>query len=665
MNTRSGLDLQWVDTQARPQDDLYAHVNGEWLRSATIPDDRTQIGALHELRDEVEADVRDILDELRENYDDPVSNADEDCRRIRDLYCSFLDEDAIERAGTEALRALLQEISAATDRAELAAVLGARQGEGLIGLFGVIVDSDARDSSRYLVHLSQAGLGLPDASYYSDEGYSDEGYSDERAQYRDHLARLAESAGVADPGAVADSVVELEDGLAAAWSDQVSSRDVERTYNLMTWNELRERAVGFDWSAWLRGLGATEPLFAQVVVAQPDFLAAMAQLWKRLPLDQWKNWLSLQLVSASAPYLNRDLAEAHFDFYGRTLSGALEPPPRWQRATTLVEAILGDALGRLYVARYFSDSARNDVLVITQNLLEAFRHSLSRLDWMGPRTRKRALKKLNRLTVKIGYPDQWKDYSGLELSADDLFDNVRRGGRWHLDAQLSKIGHPVDRDEWLTTPQTVNAFYNPRRNEVVFPAAVLRRPLFDPSVDDAANYGGIGATIGHEIGHAFDDQGARYDGSGSLVDWWEPEDREQFRRRADALINQYDRLHPAGLPEHTVNGGLTVGENIGDLGGLAIAISAYRLALSRNGSHETCLLDNLTGLQRVFFAWARTWRAVTRETEAIRRLATDPHAPPDLRCNAVVRNLDTFHESFHVTEPDNLHTPEHERVRIW
>jgi putative endopeptidase len=510
------------------------------------------------------------------------------------------------------------------------------------------------------VHLSQAGLGLPDESYYSQDGDPEF-----RENYREHLARLAELAELSDPEDVAASVLELETALAGSWMDPVSLRDLEKTNNLMTWAELREHAPGFDWTPWLRGLGAEETVVAQVVVGQPHFLAAAGQLWRERPLAQWKAWFTMRLVSACAQYLGRDLVEADFDFHGRVSCDISEQPERWRRGVGLVEAVLGDAVGRLYVARHFPASAKAHALDLVKNLIEAYRRSLSELDWMGPQTRQRALDKLDKLTVRIGYPDKWQDYSALEIRADDLLGNVRRAGAWRTAGDLAKIGQPVDHDEWLTTPQTVNAFYNPRRNEVVFPAAALQPPLFDPDVDDAANYGGIGSTIGHEIGHGFDDQGSQYDGDGNLVDWWEPADRTEYERRTQMLVAQYNALSPAGLPDHTVNGELTLGENIGDLGGLLIALKAYDLAVTDSGADEPPVIEGLTGHQRLFFAYAQVWRAKTTEAETIRRLASDPHAPPDLRCNAVVTNLDAFHSAFEVTETDALFTPESARVRIW
>jgi putative endopeptidase len=680
--TRSGLDLRWVDRDVRPQDDLYAHVNGLWLRTAEIPPDRAHDGALRALVDKAEIDVRDILEQLVETRPDSMSTDggdgaqdDVDACRLGRLYASFLDVEAVENVGVAPLLALLEEITAAPDRAALAEVLGRRQREGLAGLFWVWIATDAQDSTRYLVHLTQAGLGLPDESYYGQDDYADT-----RQCYQEHLARLAHLAGLPDPSGLAESVFELETELAAASWDQVSNRDHEKTYTLMTWAELSEIAPGFEWTSWLAGLGAADTSadpsaeadtptgvgrVDELVVRQPSFLAKAARLWRERPLQQWKAWLAMQLISACAPYLSRDLVEADFEFRGRALSGTPVQAERWKRGVSLVETAMGDAVGRLYVARHFSAAAKQRALTMVEHLIAAYRASITELDWMGHETRRRALTKLDQFTAKIGCPDRWKDYSTLEIRADDLLGNVRRAGQWRTGSELAKIGQPVDREEWFMTPQTVNAYYNPRLNEIVFPAAVLQPPLFDPEAEDAANYGGIGATIGHEIGHGFDDQGAKYDGEGNLNDWWEPTDRARFDELAQALVDQYDALCPAGLPGHTVNGALTVGENIGDLGGLAIAVQAYRLALANSGVGEPPVIDGLTGLQRVFFSWAQSWRAVTRETEALRRLAIDPHAPPDLRCNAVVTHLDAFYEAFDVSETDALFTPESDRVRIW
>jgi putative endopeptidase len=649
-STRSGLDLRWVDRGVRPQDDLFGFVNGTWLRGHEIPADRAQDGAFRDLRDRAEADVRAIVEEA-------AAQPGESARRIADLYASFMDVERIEALGVAPLRPLLAEVEGAADRAELAAVLGRRQRQGRAGLFGTYVSTDAKDSSRYLVHLSQAGLGLPDESYYRDDAYAAI-----RAAYVEHLARLAGLVGLPDPQALAEQVMELETALAAASWDRVTNRDAQKTYTLMTFPALQANAPGFDWDPWLAALGAPEGSFAEVVVRQPTFVTAAAALWVERPLAQWKAWLAIRTTSACADYLHEAVVEEDFAFYGRTLSGTPELRERWKRGVALVEGALGEAVGQLYVERHFPPAAKERMETLVANLVEAYRQSIATLDWMGPATRERALAKLERFTPKIGYPEKWKDYSALEVRADDLLGNVLRAGEWATDVELAKIGEPIDRDEWLMTPQTVNAYYHPRMNEIVFPAAILQPPFFDAEADDAANYGGIGAVIGHEIGHGFDDQGSRYDGEGNLTDWWEAADRAEFERRAEALVSQYDALCPAGLPEHHVNGALTVGENIGDLGGLTIALRAYRIATEGT---EPPVLDGFTGVQRVLLGWAQVWRAVTRDEEAVRRLAVDPHSPPDLRCNAVVTNLDAFHEAFEVQETDALFTPPGRRVRIW
>ena len=651
--TRTGIDLSWVDADTRPQDDLFTHVNGQWLATHVIPDDRAQDGTFVMLRDRAEVDVHAIV----ESAADSAASDDPDARRIADIYASFMDVERVEALGVTPLRPLLDEIAAAPDRAALAAVLGRRQREGRASLVSSFVSTDAKDPTRYLVHLSQSGLGLPDESFYREESYAAI-----RTAYLAHLERLAELVGLPDPTRLAADVMELETALAAVSWDRVSSRDAEKTYTLMTAAALRERAPAFEWDAWLDGLGAPEDAFAEVVVRQPSFVEAAATMWAQRPLAQWQAWLALRTASACADYLNDAVVQQDFDFYGRTLSGTPQIKDRWKRGVALVEACVGEAVGRLYVERHFPASSKERMITLVTNLVEAYRQSISTLDWMGPATRERALTKLGKFAPKIGYPDKWEDYSALRVRPDDLLGNVLRAGAWLTDRELGKIGKPVDRAEWFMTPQTVNAYYHPRMNEIVFPAAILQPPFFDPDADDAANYGGIGAVIGHEIGHGFDDQGSKYDGDGTMTDWWDATDRAEFDRRAQALIDQYSALSPAGLPDHKVNGALTVGENIGDLGGLTIALKAYRIAL---GDAEAPEIDGLTGLQRLFFGWAQIWRIVTREAEAIRRLTIDPHSPPDLRCNAVATNLDTFYEAFDVHPGDALYTAPEHRVRIW
>jgi putative endopeptidase len=646
--TRTGLDLAWVDPGTRPQDDLFGHVNGKYLHTHVIPEDRAQDGAFRALRDRAEADVRAIVDEA-------AGEPGTDARKVADLYASFMDTERIEALGTAPLQPLLDEALGAASKAELAAVLGRRERESRAALFGLFVSTDAKDSTRYLPHLVQSGLGLPDESYYREDTYAEI-----RTAYRAHLERLAELVGL--PASTAEAAVDLETALAGVSWDRVSTRDAEKTYTLMTLAALREHAPEFDWDPWLAAIGAPEGAFDELVVMQPSFVAAAARLWAERPLEQWKAWLAIRTASGCADYLTEAVVDEDFGFYERTLSGTPQLRERWKRGVSVVEHALGEVVGKLYVERHFPAAAKERMVTLVANLVEAYRQSISTLDWMSPATRERALVKLSKFTPKIGYPDSWKDYSALQIRPDDLLGNVLRAAAWSTDEELAKIGRPIDRDEWFMTPQTVNAYYHPRMNEIVFPAAILQPPFFDAEADDAANYGGIGAVIGHEIGHGFDDQGSKYDGDGTMTDWWEAADRAEFDRRAQALIEQYSALSPAGLTDHKVNGALTVGENIGDLGGLTIALKAYAISL---GGSPAPVLDDLTGVQRVLFSWAQVWRAVTRQAEAIRRLAIDPHSPPELRCNAVVTNLDAFHDAFGVTESDELFTPLDERVRIW
>jgi putative endopeptidase len=461
----------------------------------------------------------------------------------------------------------------------------------------------------------------------------------------------------------ASRIVALETKLAAAHWDVVKRRDADLTYNLRTFADLQADAAGFDWPGWLDALGGTPDAVAELVVRQPDYVTTFAELWRSEDFDDWKSWARWRLIHARAGLLTDALIAEDFAFYGRKLTGAEQIRERWKRGVGLVEGMLGDAVGKLYVQRHFPPDAKARIDALVANLREAYRVSISDLDWMTPQTRRRALVKLDKFTAKVAYPKKWRDYSKLVIDRDDLYGNYQRGYTVNYDREMAKLGGPVDRDEWFMTPQTVNAYYNPGMNEIVFPAGILQPPFFDPDVDDAANYGGIGAVIGHEIGHGFDDQGAKYDGDGNLVDWWTDDDRTEFGARTKALIEQYDVYTPRGLENgQHVNGAFTVGENIGDLGGLSIALLAYQLSL--NG--ETApVIDGLTGVQRVFFGWAQVWRTKSRDAEAIRRLAIDPHSPPEFRCNGVIRNIDAFYNAFDVAENDELYLDPQRRVRIW
>jgi len=653
----SGIELTYVDPDARPQDDLFGHVNGRWLTEYEIPADRATDGAFRVLFDRAEEQVRDLITEASQSG----ARHGTDEQRIGDLYAGFLDEEAVERRGVQPLLDELATIDAAADRAALAATVGALQRTGVGGGVGLYVDTDSKDSNRYLVYFSQSGIGLPDESYYREAQHADL-----LAAYPGHIARMFTLALGGDPAEHADTaarIVALETKLAAAHWDVVKRRDAELTYNLRTFAELQTEGAGFDWSGWVHALGTTPGAVSELVVRQPDYLTTFAELWAGEDLEDWKRWARWRLIRARAPWLTDELVAADFDFYGRRLTGAEQIRDRWKRAVALVESLMGDAVGKLYVQRHFPPGAKARIDALVENLQEAYRISINELDWMTPQTRQRALTKLEKFTAKVGYPVSWRDYSKLVIDRDDLYGNFQRGYAVNHDRELAKLGGPVDRDEWFMTPQTVNAYYNPGMNEIVFPAAILQPPFFDADADDAANYGGIGAVIGHEIGHGFDDQGAKYDGDGNLVDWWTDDDRTEFGARTKALIEQYETYTPRALDGgHHVNGAFTVGENIGDLGGLSIALLAYQL--SRNGEPAP-VIDGLTGVQRVFFGWAQVWRTKSRDAEAIRRLAVDPHSPPEFRCNGVIRNVDAFYEAFDVAEDDALFLEPQRRVRIW
>ncbi|MFE6237538.1 M13 family metallopeptidase [Cellulosimicrobium sp. NPDC057862] len=664
---RSGIDLDALDPVVRPQDDLYRHVNGRWLATHEIPADRAMDGAFRALHDQAEVHVREIITDLGAQVASGTGDVGADAAKVGALYASFMDTDRIEALGTTPLQTDLALVAAATTQAELTGALGALQRTGGAGAVGFWVDNDAKDPERYVAYLYQSGLGLPDEAYYREDQYAPV-----REKYVPHVARMLALAGVtaetwgAAPEDAAVRVLALETRLAAKHWDVVRDRDADLTYNPRTLAALADEAPGFDWRAWVLALGAPQGSLDDVVVREPDFAAGFAELWASEPLEDWKLWMVYHLVTARAPYLTDEVVEANFDFYGRTLSGAQEVRERWKRGVSVVEGALGEAVGAQYVARHFPPSHKARMEELVAYLVAAYRESITTLEWMTDETKEKALAKLEAFTPKIGYPVKWRDYSALVVEADDLVGNVRRAHAFEQDRELGKIGKPLDRDEWFMTPQTVNAYYNPGMNEIVFPAAILQPPFFDPEAEDAVNYGGIGAVIGHEIGHGFDDQGSKYDGAGRLEDWWTTTDREEFEKRTKALIAQYDAFRPAQLGEDGphVNGALTIGENIGDLGGLSIALKAYRIALGRP-LDEAPVVDGLTGIERVFLGWAQVWQSKGRDEEVVRRIATDPHSPNEFRCNGVVRNVDEFYAAYDVQPGDALYLAPAERVRIW
>ena len=648
---KSGITKTGFDAKARAQDDLFRHVNGGWLAKVKIPAEYGSFGSFMELRDNALKDLRAIIEgTAQQAAQSPGSEA----QKIGALYAGFLDEKKAEELGLQPIQAELARVDAIKDKAELLRTLAEFQRQGISGTFRLSVSPDDKQSDREIVYLSQGGISLPDEAFYRDPKFKSI-----REAFVAHVERMFALAGRPEPAAAAKQVMDLETRLAKHHWDRVKSRDHTLAYNKKDRAALDALTPGFDWSIYFDAAGAKD--LPEVIVRQPDYFQAMAGAFGEVPLDQWKTWLAWNVIDSAAGYLNKAMVDEDFAF-ARKLTGATELPPRWKRGVMLVEHSLGEAAGKLYVARHFPPAAKARMQELVRNLIEAYREDIQNLDWMSPETKKKALEKLAKFTPKIGYPDKWRDYSKLEIHRDDLLANVRRAYAFEYDRDLAKLGKPVDRTEWGMTPQTVNAYYNPGFNEIVFPAAILQPPFFDRNADDAVNYGGIGAVIGHEIGHGFDDQGSKFDGDGNMKNWWTEADRKEFEKRAKMLIEQYNGFSPAQLPGQHVNGALTIGENIGDLGGLTIAYKAYKISLKGSGAP---VIDSWTGDQRFFIGWGQIWRSKYRDAELMRRLATDPHSPTEFRCNGVVRNLPEFYGAFGVKEGDKLWLPPNQRVRIW
>ena len=646
----SGIDISSLNPLVRPQDDLFRHYNGKWLDSYQMPEDRSSDGIFRKLHDAAEAQVREIIES---------STGAGEAQKIGDLYKSFMDTAAIAARGLTPITADLARIDSVTTLTEFISVMASLELRGIGGIFGAAIYPDAMDSDTNILYLGQGGLSLPDESYYREEQFAPI-----RSAFLTHVEKICALVGISDGARVAAEVLALETLIAKHHWDQVKDRDATLTYNKFSRAELETLAPQLLFDTWATHAQVPAKAFESVVVCEPSFFQSVSELLGDFSSHRssWISWLKLNLVSASAAYLTDEIVLQNFDFYAKTLSGTPQIRDRWKRGVSLTQGALGEALGKIYVEKYFSATAKSQMQLLVDNLLEAYRISIIDLPWMSPSTKEKALEKLKKFTPKIGYPDKWRDYSSLEISADDLIGNLWRIAAFDHAYAIAKIGAPVDRDEWHMTPQTVNAYYNPLANEIVFPAAILQPPFFDLSADMAANYGGIGAVIGHEIGHGFDDQGSKYDGDGNMVDWWSDEDRRKFESLTSVLVKQFDALSPESTPDIHVNGAFTLGENIGDLGGLGIAYKAYQLAL--NGE-QSPVIDGLTGDQRFFLSYAHSWRNKNRPEEVRRRIAIDPHSPDEFRCNQIVRNVQEFYDAFNVTEKDALWLAPDERVRIW
>lgn len=649
---KSGIELEERDPELHPGDDLYLHMNGRWIERSDIPADKARYGAFTVLAEEAEKAVLDIIQRSGD------VDASAEAGKVGDLYASFMDEKHIDNLGHAPLLPLLEEVSlASSDKDTFAAMMGRLERQGVSGLWQLFVDNDPGDPQRYVVFLEQGGISLPDESYYREEQFQEL-----RDAFLAHLERVFALVGLDQPQERALRVLNVESTVAKHHWDSVRSRDAEDTYNLWSLDEVSSSLEGFPFEQWCVATGIPLTAVAEVVVRQPSFVQGLKDVWAGLSLEELRDWFHWQVIKAFSAYLSSDLVDAHFDFFGKTLSGIPEIRPRWKRGVSFVEGVMGEAVGKLYVAQHFPPQSKSQMDELVSRLLDAYGDSIEQLEWMSAETKIRAQEKLASFTPKIGYPDTWRDYSALSVDASDLLGNVRAGNEFEFQRELAKIGAPLDRDEWFMTPQTVNAYYNPGFNEIVFPAAILQYPFFDPERDAASNYGAIGAVIGHEIGHGFDDQGSRFDGQGRLHNWWSDSDRAAFEQRTTSLISQFNALEPKDLPGQSVNGELTIGENIGDLGGLAIAWKAYQLSLEGAQAPE---VDGLSAAERFFLSWAQSWKLAVRQEEAKRLLQIDPHSPPEFRCNQIARNLDVFYEAFSVTPDHALWMDPQDRVSIW
>lgn len=654
MTTVSGINTAELDSAVRPQDDLYRHVNGKWLARTEIPADKARYGSFAVLAENAEEAVRDIITGKVTDFGDIPVSVTTDLEKIAKLYSAYMNETKLTELGAIPLQPELNKIAAVTNITEFTKLTAQFDLVGAAGFMGMFVDNDPGDPHRYVLFLMQAGLGMPDESYYHEQQFAKV-----REQYQKHIAKMFELVGVDRAAARAANVFALETKIAKHHWNQVDSRDIQKMYNLLSFAKLQETVPQIDWELYFAELGLEAP--AEVVLCQPSALEGFGKLLQQEELEIWKDWLRWHLVAGSAGLLSPEIGAANFEFYGTALTGAKEQRPRWRRAVSMVEGAMGEAVGRLYVAKHFDESAKTAMDELVHYLIEAYRDSITALDWMSAETKERAIAKLDKFVPKIGYPVKWRDYSELEIT-DSHFENARAAAVFAAKREFAKLGKPVDRDEWFMTPQTVNAYYNPGMNEIVFPAAILQAPFFDKNADAASNFGAIGAVIGHEIGHGFDDQGSQYDGDGLLNNWWTDADRKAFEERTAALISQYNSLSPEGADGQTVNGELTIGENIGDLGGLSIAWKAY---LKYLGGQQAPVIDELTGAERFFLSWAQCWQQKSRPAETVRLLTIDPHSPNEFRCNQIVRNLDVFHSTFGTQPSDHLWLDPAERVTIW
>ncbi|MCB0282197.1 MAG: hypothetical protein KDF60_06430 [Calditrichaeota bacterium] len=649
---KSGIDQTQMDKTVKPQDDFYEYMNGTWLKTFEIPQDKSNYGSFTKLADDAEKNLLAIIKEAAQAENkEPGSNV----QKVGDMYLSFMDSTRAEELGMEPIRADLEQIAALANKDDVVKHMAVLDKMSVGSVFGAFVRQDDKNTTKYIVNFYQGGLSLPDKSYYLSDN---EKFTEIRGKYVEHVQKMFEMTGYKNAAEKAKTVMEMETAIAENHWSRVENRDRNKTYNKFALVDLDKNMGTFKLAVFAdeSGFGSVD----SVRVYQPSYFTALGKLYDKYSVEDWKTFLEWNLITAAAPYLSNDFVNEDFQFYQKVLSGVEQNRPRWKRAVSSVEGVLGEVVGKLYVERHFKPEAKERMVTLVSNLRQSFRERINTLEWMSAETKEKALAKLEKFNAKIGYPDKWKDYSALEIKADDLLGNLRRSALVEHHRQLDKLGKPIDREEWFMTPQTVNAYYSSSMNEVVFPAAILQPPFFNMDADDAVNYGGIGAVIGHELTHGFDDQGRKSDGDGNLNDWWTDEDAKKFEERAQVMIDQYFGYNP--IDTMHVNGKLTLGENIADLGGLTISYYAYKNALA---GKEAPVIDGYSGDQRFFLGWAQIWARKYRDDALRQRLQTDPHSPSEYRTNGIVSNMPEFYTAFNVSESDPMYRAEDIRVKIW
>jgi putative endopeptidase len=650
----SGVDTANIDPSVRAQDDFFVNLNGKWLAKTEIPSDKSSWGSFEKLDDDTKPQLRAIIEAAAANPDKANGT---DAQRIGDFFASYMDEAKLEQLGLNPLRAELDRVAALKDKKDIPALIAHYNRFSVTAPYGFVIHQDNKDSTKYVADIVQDGLSLPDRDYYLKK--SDKKMAETLAKYQQHVTKMLALAGNKNAAADAKAIVALETELAKIQWTKVELRDPVKAYNKVPLAKLAKLAPGYDWTTWLNDTGIAGKV-DYIIVSQPSFVTGFNKVLNKTPLATWQAYFQWQVIHASAPYLSKDFALENFAFYGTVLADVKEQQPRWKRAVNATDGALGESLGKLYVEQHFPAERKARMEALVKNLLEAFKQSITTLDWMSPATKEQAQAKLAKFTTKIGYPNKWRDYSKLVVAKDDLVGNMQRSHEFDYLKELNKLGKPIDRDEWGMTPQTVNAYYNPELNEIVFPAVILQPPFFNADADDAVNYGAIGAVIGHEISHGFDDQGAQYDGDGNLRDWWTKADHKNFAAKTKMLVKQYNAYSP--VKGYSVNGELTLGENIADNSGAAIAYKAYLISL--NGQPAP-VIDGLSGEQRFYMGFGQVWRSKIRDAQQIVYLKSDPHSPDQFRANGTVRNQPGFYNAFGVKPGDKMYLAPKDRVIMW